>query len=280
MTPFRTVHSHRVDDIGTAIAGCERTLRELMVSVFRSQFGQGWVKQAVYDKDLRTAWQAMLEAEERNSPGHGNAPSLLTVLDFSTLGQLLDVANRHWTLLQPALGPRDLTMPLLRRLTQIRNGNSHSREPLPYEQHLALGISGEIRNRVATFMSTQSPSGEYYPRVEMVRDNYGNQVDVATMREIGTIAAWTNLKLTPGTEVTFDCRGVDPQGRDLSWYIYTGFTPSEIKVGNEVQLTWVVGRGDVQAVKNLNIRMKSAGEFHRKGGHDVEIDFFYEVVPY
>ena len=62
----------------------------------------------------------------------------------------------------------------LSELEKLRDPEARRRELLPHQKHLAIGISGEIRNRLIRYRSKQETSEDYYPRIESVRDSLGN----------------------------------------------------------------------------------------------------------
>ena len=254
-----------------------------MVHVYQRDLGRNWFKQVCPNIDLRRKCQSLMSDERRKRPGQGHALPLQTELDFTTLGELIDeIAAKRWGPLEPALGTAGNMLPLLRRLKSIRDPNAHSREPLPYETNLALGISGEVRQRVTTYMSTQAPSGEYYPRIEMLRDSFGNEIDVLCMSTVGTYGGGveSGLTLRPGDVVTFDCRGSDPDGRVLSWDLISNRgNMLATAIGDTCQLVWTVTNQDVAAKCAMKIFMNAQSIFHRFPNWDCRADFFYEVRP-
>lgn len=271
-----------MEDISQALASCERALRQLMVFVYRRDLGPDWFKAVVSNKELRAKCRQMMAEERSKRPGQGRSPSLQTELDFTTLGELIDeVAAKRWAPLKDALGPAENMLPLLRRLKTIRDPNAHSREPRPYEVQLAFGITGEVVARVTTYMSTEAPSGEYYPLIGMLRDSFGNEIDVSQMSSVGTHpGVETGLRLQPGDEVLFDCRGTDPQGRALIWKLLGNRGQVlDTQTGDTVQLRWAVSGADVAAHCMMKVFMLSGGDYHRFPDWDCRADLFYEVLP-
>jgi hypothetical protein len=96
------------------------------------------------------------------------------LLDYSDLFDLLTMSEEDWSRVAPALGKGKEVLSLLKRLDDLRNNVAHGRQLVPFEVHLFAGIAGDIRNRVTIYMSTQDPSGNNFPRIESVTDEFGN----------------------------------------------------------------------------------------------------------
>jgi hypothetical protein len=206
-------------------------------------------------------------------------------INYAEFFELQEIADKHWDLLQPALGKKKETQPLLKRFGDLRNSVAHSRELLPFERELLSGIAGEIRNRVTIFMSTQDPGGDFYPRIESIRDSFGNLVETFRPEPSLATGVETGVTLRPGDAVTFDCRGTDPQGRELRWWFNNPYGQDMVEArGTEAELTWHVGETDVGEDAAVMIRMASIGRYHRSGSHsddpyDYKVLFSYRVLP-
>ncbi len=207
-----------MDDVDTALAGLERCLRQLMLGVYPKALGGKWLKQVAPDAEKRTDWQNLMDAENADRVRQGLPPSNYSILDYTTLGELYMIAERCWLPLQPALGRNEDSLAMLRRVVKIRNPAAHARDTPTTDRYLALGISGDIRAKVTAFRSTQSPAGEWFPRIDMVRDSFGVEAPLLMANlGLGRQVATTNKTLHPGDEVIYDCRGTDPQDRELVW---------------------------------------------------------------
>ncbi|MEE3127442.1 MAG: hypothetical protein VX494_09545, partial [Actinomycetota bacterium] len=167
------------------------------------------------------------------------------------------------------------------RLDQFRNPPAHSRELLPFERDLLAGMAGEIRNRVTIYRSEMGPSREYYPRIEWVRDSFGNSSasEDARMQDV-----FTKVRLAIGQQVTFQCRGWDPQGRDLNWRLEEqgiGRPRLDTATGTDVTLSFTAAREHVGDSLSVAIVLVGSGEYHRygPGSYDGVAAFHYAVSP-
>ena len=60
------------------------------------------------------------------------------------------------------------------RPEEFRNAPMRSRTLVPFERALAEGMAGEIRNKVTIYRSALDPADRHFPRIEYVRDSFGN----------------------------------------------------------------------------------------------------------
>lgn len=114
---------------------------------------------------------------------------------------------------------------------------------------------------------------QWYPKIDSIVDSF-NQTSEYTLNR--------RLPLEVGDEVTFTCRGTDPQGRELIWTLHTnlhrGGRTLEAR-GADVSLTWKVAEGEVMDWATVTIRMSSNSQYHRWGIFDEEAPFHYSVEP-
>ncbi len=263
-----------------ALATCEQALRRLVVSVLSAK-DEAWLS-TYFKAEQVQRWKERREDEQRRRERRGVARTSDQPLDYSELYELTTVIDRHWDAGFSAAFrgvKRNEVLVLLSRLEALRNTVAHSRELLPFEQDLLAGIAGDIRNRVTIHLSEQSPVGEHFPRVESVTDSFGltvaDPVDAVAVAE-------GSVQLTPGDTVRFVCRGTDPHGRELSWYLRTqGERRSDVLLGSEVELEWFVREDDIAERRQVEVCMRADSTHHRIGFHadDAYIVFPYRVLP-
>jgi hypothetical protein len=269
-------------DPARALATLERALRQLMEHAYRAQFGDAWLDQ-VTTPEQRERWQDRARDEEARRGRRGVSRLPEPGLAYADLYALRTVLEANWDPLAPALKEKKEIVALLKRFDSIRNAVAHSRDVLPFEQDLLAGIAGDIANRVTVHMSSQDPSGDYYPRITRVSDSFGSEPAAA---ELARAEHWahcsTGLTLRPGDVVRFSCQGVDPQGRELDWALSTnmGVAWTAFTSGSEAIIEWVVSPHDVQDEKTVLVYMR-AGEttYHRRGTFDHGASFKYRVLP-
>lgn len=266
-----------------ALANCEQALRTLIAAVMTDKVGRDWLSRAFTEEKLAKIRETR-EEETRRRTRRGVASMPRSELAYVQFFDLIKLVDKHWEHFKPALGPEKGDMlGLLRRFEALRNTVAHSRDVLPFEEDLLSGIAGEIRNRVTIFMSSQDPLGEVFARIDSVTDSLGNVIDTFPQDPAETGAHLrTGAVLHPGDTVTFRCRGTDPQGRQLEWWMITARASSSRQQGRDVTITWHVTDGDVAAWNNVGIYMRSVGEYHRVNagdGFDYAATFAYTVLP-
>lgn len=270
-----------------ALNTCENALRTLISTVLSEALGPEWLA-AITDSDRIAEWEKRATSEHaaRTKRGVAIPPPGLAYAQFFDLVRILK-SDKLWTHFAPALGKRAETISLIDRFDSLRNTVAHGRPLVPYEQELLSGIAGQIRNQVTRYMSSQDPAGDFYPRIETIRDGFGNEItDPPTPHGELAGRCMTDLVLTPGERVVFTVLGTDPQGRDLEWRFEgrPGFDPRSYVVtsrnGEAAQLIWDVTDADVNETATIQIYMESSSsQYHRFGWFDQRAYFRYIVRP-
>ncbi|GGV27996.1 hypothetical protein GCM10010260_80490 [Streptomyces filipinensis] len=266
-----------------ALAACEQALRNLITTVLTRKLGKDWVSQ-VFTAEKVERLREIRDEETGRRMRRGVAAVPSNELAYAQFFDILTLLKKHWEDFKPALGDRSETMGLLSRFEALRNSVAHSRDLLPFEEELLSGIAGEMRNKVTIYMSSQDPVGDFFARIDSVTDSFGNCIDNFPQdpMEHGTLLR-TGLVLHPGDTVAFRCRGTDPQGRELTWWMLPNHeTELSRHTGCHVELTWHVSDFDVAARTDIHIYMESSGPHHRVNGSasfDHCASFVYTVLP-
>ena len=199
------------------------------------------------------------------------------LLAYTEFIQLQQIILDSWDKFGPALGKKKYIDTYFDRLNAFRNPAMHSRPLREFERDLVNGIVGELRNLVVLCRSTKGPDMEYYPKIEQVTDSFGNNPAAG-------LGSDCRLRLKVGDVVKFQCRGRDPQDRNLTWQLRIGRAGLDGKVtteahGAEVTLTLGITERMVQERLLVEISMMSDGQYHRYGFYDELCDFYYSVDP-
>lgn len=262
----------------------ERSLRQLFTVAYTQKFGGDWLTRVASEGEIKILTDRRTEeAQKRERKGVARVPDNL--LEYSDLNLLLEIAGRHWEPLAAALDQKKITHSLLHRFNNLRNSTAHSRPLLPFEEDLLAGIAGEIRNRVTIYMNNRIDDNEYWARIEVVVDGFGNEIDGVAATATSNPFVSTGLTLPVGQEVTFDCTGTDPEGRELTWRMVV--LPHDNKqgtfepqVGEHVRFTWTPELHNASSLTAVQITMTADSTSHRfSEGRDGFAGFFYKVVP-
>lgn len=250
-----------------AIYFLEVILRDLI----RSELGDSW-RMDFTEEDM-----ARLDAkrEEEVKKRSGSIVSR-DLLDYTEFTQVQRVITKHHETFAPALGRKKHVEDTWRRLNGLRNPTMHSRGLLPFERDLLNGLVGEIRNQVTLYRSTKGPDMEYYPIIESVTDSFGRSASSGHPDLTSS-----TLRVAPGAEVTFVCRGTDPRDRALTWELRPN---NDLRYGssitaNDAELVWHVSADLVREGLIVWVRLTSAGAYHRMGVFDAEVAFRFDVDP-
>ena len=266
-----------------SLTTAEQALRDVVAAVMYQEHGAGWLE-VVVPQDVLERWQAVRAEEERQRAGH--ILTGVSDLSYAFLGDLVELIKKkgHWSrLFEPIFGDKASTFALLDLLQRIRRPVDHARPLLPFEEDLASGIAGYLRNRVTIYLSNQDPIGDYYSRIERIEDSFGNAFTHqpgADPDVMGVVNTTTTLRV--GDQVTFRCHGTDPEGRALNWRLAAGGQVTERQVGNEVDLVWTVSETET-GNPHAQIWMNHDGRYHRNinanTGTDGLVLFRYRVLP-
>lgn len=256
-----------------AIAIIETDLRHLVGVVSSRKHGPDWLEERVDAALLETLRSRLEEEAKRRRPARVQTD----LASYTHLYELRRIIEEDWQTFSEALGEKRAFVVLMDKVEDFRNAPAHSRELLPHERSLLEGIAGYVRTQVTTYLSAQSPDTRHYPVIESVRDSFGNQ---PAMRGAGDPTSLeTGLILQVGAEVTFEARGWDPKGRELTWQFGLNWEPRGIATGSEAAFTWTVDEADVGRNCYFVVTLKSPGPYFRHTGYDQRVDMMYEVEP-
>jgi hypothetical protein len=255
-----------------AITSAENTLRELISSTLAALEGPDWIGTSGVSEDRLQRMRDRLAEEARRRRGTVIEQRLLYYSDLTDLKTIID---RRWIDFKRCLSDKRATDVYLDRLVDLRTAQMHGRELLPFERQLADGISGEFRNRVTLYRSGTGPNCEYFPRIEYVRDSFGN---IAHGHGSARTHLETGLTLHPGDVVTFECHAWDPEAASYSWELFSDrpHTPSGFAGGSYV---WTVAAQDIAERRQLLFYLVSDRSYHRHSTYDDSVGLTYRVLP-
>lgn len=262
-----------------SLTTAEQALRDVIAAVMFEEHGPDWLKKVV-PQDVLERWRSVRTEEERQRAGHVLAG--VSDLSYAFLGDLVELIKKkgHWSkLFEPIFGDKASIFALLDLLQRIRRPVDHARPLLPFEEDLASGIAGYLRNRMTIYLSNQDPIGDYYSRIERIEDSFGNAFTHqpgANPDVMGVVETTTTLRV--GDQVSFRCQGTDPEGRPLSWWLAVSGQRVGPHTGNEVDLVWTVSE---TGRPYAHISMSHDGRYHRNinVGMDGLVLFHYQVLP-
>jgi hypothetical protein len=263
------------EDVAEAIRRVENVLRDLIEETLRGKHGDDWLTHLGVSDEQLTSWR---ERQEEDRKRRGTEAAEERLLYYADLHDLAPALKKNWQLFSPCLGDWKEIEVYLGRLDDLRHPEVHGRTLLPFEEHLVLGIGGDIRQRVTVYRSRRSPEEEFFAQIESVKDSLGN-VLVWPGSKMPIVDTGSVLRV--GDEVVFSCSGWDPNGQPLEWKLEIGDRRSrsgqDWSTGDN--LVWRVSESDVGRSVRVHITMRSRGPYHAHGDWDGVLIAMYTVLP-
>lgn len=251
-----------------AIQMIEVDLRALVKLVL----GADWLAVSTIDRSK------LVEKRDEESKRRSAAALDEDLIAYTELTQLQNlILTKAWDRFSEALGTKKHIETYLSKISAYRNPTTHSRPLLPFEEHLVIGISGELRNRIALHRHRIEASTMYWPTIEQVTDSFGH-----TASGPGGSGGTSLVRLEVGDVVTFNCRAYDLEQRELTWRLHQNARGVDLDtaIGERVELTWTVTVEDVAENAVIIPIVKSSGPYHRVAGWgDDHVSFYYPVNP-
>ena len=210
------------------------------------------------------------------------------LLDYTETKQLTTIIRENWESFDPVFRNQERTYGFLQVLDDVRFSVAHSRDLVPFERDLLNGINGQLRQQIALWRNRDDPSTRFYPRIESVKDNYGNQgfddrLGITTRPLLG--------RLSVGETLRFTGAAFGQQKFPVLWAVRASYFDS-IAVGsqpidnqaegNQVELEYTVTEEDVSEEFVVTVFIFTASKYNRHGTFDKHDDarrFPYAVDP-
>ena len=264
-----------------ALNACESALRNI---VDRVMPGGQWMmhlnaKQRKYIEDSRASEIGRRDAVKVSD----------NLLAFTNTRHLTTIIDSNWDEFASVFKNKTRTAVAFEALNSYRNTVAHSRELRPFERDLLSGISGQIRNQVALFLSNLSAPARFYPVIESAVDSSGN----VPTGNYCPYSASDRPRWQVGDVITFDCSATDPRGLELDWRLYAG-DPLSSGIANPVIHYGQVTGGKVSlrmdvttalVMEHLHVRIdvRNAAPYRLHNGsldqYDDSALFCYSVDP-
>jgi hypothetical protein len=262
-------------DVTQALKDAENALRDLIASILIRKFGDEWLQHCGRTAERIQNWHDRQNTERKKHDNSGAVEERL--LYYADFYDLWPIMKTNWSLFSPVFESQKTVEVWLYELARLRDPDAHRRELLPHQKHLTLGISGEIRTRIVRYRSKMETSEDYYPRIESIRDNYGNVYTSASNYLM------TKTRLKVGDLLQFTVTASDPQARPLEYaFLGSSFNGNAELYNwkNENILEFVVNTNHILKELNVIICIRNDLDWHALPfGCDDRVTFCYEVIP-
>lgn len=262
-------------DVTQALKDAENSLRDFIANTLETKFGSDWPTKCGLTTHQLEQWKAH-KAKEAERQQFGTVDERL--IYYASFGDLKTLLKNNWSAtFTDALGDKDTILVWLSTLANLRDPDAHRRELLPHQQHLAKGIAGEIRTRLVRYRSKQETGEDYFPRIELARDNYGNVYP----RSYEASKAKTILR--PGDLLEFVVTASDPLGEQLEY----SFVFSRIDLNEQLPSLWqtenvlTIPITDIFIGRDvlIGIAVRSLRPYHASKHWDALAPFEYDILP-
>jgi hypothetical protein len=264
------------EDVAEAIRRVENVLRDLIEETLRAKYGADWLGHLGVSEEQIDSWRRRRQEDQER---RGSEIADERLLYYADLHDLAPALRKKWPLFSPCLSDLKEMEVYLGRLDDLRHPEVHGRTLLPFEEHLVLGISGDIRQRVTVYRSKQSVESEFFARIESIKDSLGN---VLASSGSNQKLVQTSAVLRVGDEVVFTCSGWDPNGQPLEWRLNVGVgMPRRTEQGwsTDDSLVWRISQDDIGKWVFVSITMRSQRQYHAEGNVDDSVMAVYMVLP-
>lgn len=260
-------------DITQALKNAENSLRDFISLILAEKLGDDWEKNSGVSTDRIERWEER-RLIERGRQRSGAVDDRL--IYYADIYDLKTIFKKHWNYFSDAFGELKVFLVYLNEIEKLRDPDAHRREALPHQKNLILGISGDIRSKIARYRSSLETAESYYPRVEFAADNLGNSWKPGQ-------SDWlrTKISLRPGDLIEHIVTATDPLGEKLLYQCtYNQGQPCTSPGWTEDNsFSYTVKSSDIGRMFFVAMRIKSNRKFHASGSYDSDIMFTYEVLP-
>lgn len=256
-------------DVTQALKDVENSLRDFLAAILQEKFNGDWIVQSGLSVEKINK---CIERQEVDRKKFGTADERL--IYYTDFYDLVKIIEKHWDgPLKDALGDLPTIRVWLKNMNDLRDPDAHRRELFPYQKHLILGISGEIRTKIIRYRSKMETSEDFYPRFEIVRDSLGNSIGA------GNDFCKPENKLRIGDEITFIITATDPLGEEVEFrlWIQRPETMGEWQKSNVIN--WVIGPESYGPAFGVMIQLRSTRDVRARVDYDQHVVFHYEILP-
>jgi Swt1-like HEPN len=257
----------------------ENVLRGLIQDVLRETYGTEWSSHLGVTAERLARWEERRDAERKRRSGAVIEERILWYSDFT---DLLTMIKKNWVLFKDCFGDLTKMEVYLKRLAEIRDPGAHSRALLPFENTLAAGLTGELRQQVTLYRAGGGggPEPEHFARIEEVRDSFGNRVAGSGGADHGLIDG--GVVLRPGDRLELSGSAWDPDGLALRWkaelnnirVLYEGEGE-----GEAFTCVWDVQEQDIAEKVEVYVTIASERPYSRHRFFDDMVVIRYRVLP-
>jgi hypothetical protein len=260
-------------DISQVLKDTENSLRDFIALILSEKLGSDCVNKCGVSSERICKWKERKGTEIKRQEAGAIDERLIYYANFYDLKPIL---KKHWQYFAPAFGDFKIMKVWLSECEKLRDPDAHRRELLPHQKNLILGISGELRTKIARYRSQQETTESYYPRIEFASDNLGNSWKPGENSLIET-----GMNLRPGDILEFVVTASDPLGECLEFQFAfdTGSPGGRGKWSTQNTFIFIVTDKYVANLFFATLSVRSKRKYHAHRDWDDSVMFRYTVLP-
>jgi Swt1-like HEPN len=260
-------------EIGQVLKDTENSLRDFIALILSEKLGSDWVDKCGVSPERICKWKERKETESKRQEAGAVDERLIYYADFYDLKTIF---KKHWQYFAPVFDDLKTMEVWLSEFEKLRDPDAHRRELLPHQKNLLLGISGELRTKIARYRSKQDTSESYYPRIEFASDNLGNSWKFGDSKIIRT-----GITLRPIELLEFIITASDPFGESIEYQCECWTNGLKYLDGWSEKNTFIVEITDdyVSNTFRIWLKIRSNRKYHPYEDHDDGVAFLYQVLP-
>jgi hypothetical protein len=254
-------------EIARSLKDAENAVRDFIEYILERNMGENWTSECGIDNDKIDSWRKLKAIAEADLVPTRSDERLLF---YAPLEDLQELITANWGGdLQAAFTERERLLTYLNILEEYRSPDLLRRELFVHQKHLVLGVTGELRARISAYRSLMELGKEGFPRIEYVKDSFGNLWVPGKPRRVKT-----NITVKTGTRIEFIVQASDPEEQPIEYRIYG----DRWQTGNILFLE--AADKHVKKQAQINITIRSSRKFHAYPlGYDDRVVFEYQIVP-
>ena len=262
-------------NVSESLASAENSIRNLIVYILTKAYGESWPENCGISEERISKWREKQETESKRLSR--SDPRLIYYSDFY---DLLPIIKKNWNngIKDVFLDQTKITI-YLSILDKFRNPDAHRRTLMPNEQHLILGITGEIRTIITRYFSLMESGESYYSRIELAQDNLGNTLHAGENK-----IKFTENKLRPGDILQFKVSASDPLDEEIIYGLSVNSYPVHKEWNSTGDFEFEIKEIHVAKQMFITLAVKSTRKFNATtetwlGKVDDIAKFGYEILP-
>ena len=252
------------------IKNTENSIRDFLVENLRKKYGASYEDKFGVSDDRVKFWKQRLEDEKKKHPSATVEQRLIYYSDFYDLNTII---KKNWDIdaIKDCFGKQKKVEYYLNELDKYRNTTAHNRDFLTHQEHLIFGICGELRSKIVIYRNMEESLDNYFPRIEIVRDNLGNFWKPGSGKNI-----FTKKTLKPGDILEFTITAVDPENLPLKYYCSL---EKEYSEKNKFSIT--ITDKEIGLNSPVSVGIRSSRDYRKTKGNEIDewVTFYYNVIP-